>query len=134
MWFYVVTSMLQGTVRCLGPTQELKMKFGGGYILEARLPRHRHPDLIRELQRAFPQAVISSSGESWSDVACLSLQQEHLDVPALFEFAERARSSLEIGTYAVSQGTLEHVFMRIAEAANGSTPGSPQADHGGRDL
>lgn len=115
---YSAQSCVQGTVRCLGSPQHLKTKYGGGYVLEARLPVEHHSALLERAQAAFPAAACVSHSEDGSDVLQITLQQQGLDVPALFEFVEAQHAGLGIMTYAVSQSTLEHVFVRIANGGD----------------
>lgn len=77
-----------------------------------------HSALLERAQAAFPAAACVSHSEDGSDVLQITLQQQGLDVPALFEFVEAQHAGLGIMTYAVSQSTLEHVFVRIANGGD----------------
>jgi ABC-type multidrug transport system ATPase subunit len=106
--------LVHGRLRCVGAPLDLKARLCGGYVVEARLPRERHAEFADRVRAAMPEADVSVTGESWSDIVVVSVTAEELDVPMLFEVVEREHRELEGTSYSVAQASLEHVFMRIA--------------------
>ncbi|BDA45751.1 probable ATP-binding cassette sub-family A member 3 [Coccomyxa sp. Obi] len=124
-----------GRLRCLGAVQHLKNRFGAGYLLTLRLNRQQHmaaataggsaggapPALQRQeaaavawVQRAAPAAQLQP-GRRMPGTLTFSIAQQDLDLPSLFASMEEARAELGVDEYSISQTTLEHVFVALAE-------------------
>lgn len=106
--------MLQGELRCVGSPIDLKACLNGGYVVEARLPRRSHGGFVAGLRDAFPAARLTVVEEPWSDIVVITLSEDALDVPRLYEVVEDLHGEFEGQSYAVSQASLEHVFMHVA--------------------
>ena len=73
--------MVKGELRCLGSTQHLKNKYGGGYMLEVKMKNvgqsstFNNPNwdaLEQQIQEQFPKAELS---ESFADRRTYSIPQ-----------------------------------------------------------
>jgi hypothetical protein len=93
---------------------ELKAELCGGYVVESRLPRDQHSAFVSGMRETFPNAHLQVTEQPWSDIIVVTVSEEGLDVPRLFERAEELHTELEGLSYAVSQASLEHVFMHVA--------------------
>ncbi|KAL8586837.1 hypothetical protein ACOMHN_052713 [Nucella lapillus] len=115
--------MINGQLKCLGPTQHLKTKYGSGYLLEIKLGgggSTSHEDLedrVKALEQhllgLFPSATCL---ESFAERAQYKIPQS--DVPALslvFAELERAKQTHNVEEYSFSQSTLEQVFLNFAK-------------------
>jgi ATP-binding cassette subfamily A (ABC1) protein 5 len=139
--------MVKGELRCLGSTQHLKNKYGGGYMLEVKL-KHRHVNnsadgwesVEAEVMEFFTDAVLS---ESFADRRTYAIPQSSVSsLSTTFETLESCKyhtrmnamnsvinafgiisvkSRFDIEEYSFGQTTLEQVFIEFAkqqEAAN----------------
>ncbi|KAM9296636.1 ABC-type organic anion transporter ABCA8-like [Gastrophryne carolinensis] len=109
-----VAIMVSGKLRCIGSIQQLKSKFGKGYLLEMKVKDSQHADTLhKEITRMFPQATRQDRFSSllvykipMSDVR--SLSQAFLQL-------EEAKHMHNIEEYSFSQATLEQVFLELVK-------------------
>eukprot|EP01113_Clastostelium_recurvatum_P022760 TRINITY_DN2727_c0_g1_i3.p1 TRINITY_DN2727_c0_g1~~TRINITY_DN2727_c0_g1_i3.p1 ORF type:complete len:854 (+),score=218.34 TRINITY_DN2727_c0_g1_i3:132-2693(+) len=102
--------MSQGTLRCLGPQQHLKAKFGQGYSLKVNSDPTYDNDVIEFVQNMFPFARIS---ERFPGYVTFQVPRAGLVVSDLFEKMEAARQRVHIDDWGISQTSLEDVFLTI---------------------
>lgn len=132
--------LVRGSMRCIGPIQHLKNKYGGGYTLEVKVQKERAPppvslvsasafphpssstneqqtnNMIEEVQtlvqETFPNAVLD---EQFDERLIYKVPQTDVTSLALiFETLEKVKSDGLIDEYALSQTTLEQVFLQFA--------------------
>jgi ATP-binding cassette subfamily A (ABC1) protein 3 len=108
--------MVAGSLRCLGSTQHIKSKFGGGSNLTMKLPHaHQVPDAIERVQRTLPSAVVKE----------VHLTQISFDIrrtpndkwSELFETVAKLAEELQVVDYSLSQCTLEQAFLELSRTA-----------------
>lgn len=112
--------MVAGTLKCLGPTQHLKTKFGGGYTLEVKLRQTQEDDADDQLEALndyvkaiFPQVVIL---EQFGDRVQYKVPSDNVKaLSVVFSAVESAKDRLKIEEYSFSQSTLEQVFIQFAK-------------------
>ncbi|XP_022092654.1 ATP-binding cassette sub-family A member 5-like isoform X2 [Acanthaster planci] len=124
--------MVSGRLMCLGTTQHLKSKYGGGYLLEAKLNPgqayysmdHATDEADRLLERlgtalhdkiqeVFPSAeLLESFGER---VTYKIPSQDVQSLATVFAALEEGKETLQIEEYSFSQATLEQVFLEFAK-------------------
>jgi len=114
--------MVGGRLRCLGTGQHLKSRFGAGYTLEVRIPIHRTADARAFVESTFPGSVCAEQhgGQLRYDIPRSTLQ-----LGEMFDKMEGARSTLEIQDYALSQTTLEKIFLKFAAEQEEEIGGAP---------
>jgi len=128
-----IAIMKQGQLLCIGPSQHLKSKFGGGYRIEIKTS----PDSSRErlesfMKINFPQArLVESHGnmhyyelkfrderpdgdESLPEDAASSREPE-LSLAVLFSRLHGGKEEIGIVDYSVSQTTLEQIFIKMVK-------------------
>ncbi|XP_047474330.1 phospholipid-transporting ATPase ABCA3-like [Penaeus chinensis] len=121
-----------GGLRCIGSVQHLKNKYGGGYTLEVKLekqetcavslngesPTHTSLDenVVTETKKiimnSFPKAELD---EEFGELLHYKIPQS--DIKSLansFAVLEKAKGDRLISEYALSQTTLEQVFLQFA--------------------
>ncbi|XP_037078455.1 phospholipid-transporting ATPase ABCA1-like [Pollicipes pollicipes] len=116
--------MVRGSLRCLGSTQHLKNKYGGGYVLEMKLvsgPAADVADRLEKVQRLvselFASAVVE---ENYGERLRYSIPQEDVDCLSRgFGALQDAKARLGLEEYSLSQTTLEQVFLRFAREQEG---------------
>ncbi|XP_063236956.1 phospholipid-transporting ATPase ABCA7-like isoform X2 [Bacillus rossius redtenbacheri] len=107
-----VTVMVNGTFRCLGSTQHLKSKYGGGYMLTVRCSEEKRAATLGLVAERLPRAQMK---EQHYNQLRYELPQESLRLSQVFRDMERARRDGLLLDYSLSQTTLEEVFMRFAK-------------------
>ncbi|XP_077979636.1 cholesterol transporter ABCA5-like [Glandiceps talaboti] len=120
--------MTLGQLRCVGSTQHLKDKYGGGYVLEVKLKVAAGSDdaaeetelaeKVRVLQEfvmeLFPPAQVM---EKFNERILYKIPQDDVSsLAAVFSALEKGKASLGIEEYSFSQSTLEQVFLGFAKA------------------
>ncbi|XP_033111834.1 ATP-binding cassette sub-family A member 5-like [Anneissia japonica] len=113
---------------CLGTTQHLKDKYGGGYLLEAKLNlvafargagdttallEDKLTKFIRHVRTFFPSAEVI---ECFSERVTIKVPRDEVNSLAkVFEIMQEGKSEFEIEEYSFSQSTLEQVFIEFAK-------------------
>nr|XP_006816828.1 PREDICTED: ATP-binding cassette sub-family A member 5-like [Saccoglossus kowalevskii] len=110
--------------RCLGSTQHLKDKYGGGYILEVKLKSSDDEEdvstLAEKIQKletfvmdAFPSANMI---ENFGERIMYKIPRDGVKSLAIvFDTLEEGKPELDIEEYSFSQSTLEQVFLQFAK-------------------
>ncbi|XP_066091780.1 ABC-type organic anion transporter ABCA8 isoform X2 [Saccopteryx bilineata] len=109
-----VAIMVSGKLKCIGPIQQLKSKFGKDYLLEMKVktPRQVEP-LHTEILRLFPQAARQ---ERYSYLMVYKLPVEDVrPLSQAFFKLERVKQSFDLEEYSLSQSTLEQVFLELSK-------------------
>lgn len=122
--------MVGGRFTCLGTPQHLKNRFCSTYKLEFRCGGYggggggeaqaSEEAVVGQLQRRLSEFVAENFAGARLQEAhghCLRFQvaSEGLDLGRTFAVIEAAKEQLGVEDYAVSQGTLEEVFIRLAK-------------------
>ena len=113
--------MVNGELRCLGSTQYLKNKYGGGYLLEIKCDSDlaAWEGLQTEVEAIFGRDKVSIY-ESFSNRRTYSVSQDGVrSLSTVFESLEELKAEYNVEEYSFGQTTLEQVFIRFAkEQAN----------------
>ncbi|XP_067859732.1 phospholipid-transporting ATPase ABCA3 [Heptranchias perlo] len=107
--------MVNGQFKCLGSPQHLKNKFGSGYTLLVKILGDRDkPDL--EPFKNFVETTFEGSilKDEHQGMVHYHLTSKLLTWAQIFGTLERAKEKYNIKDYAVSQITLEQVFLSFA--------------------
>jgi len=106
--------MVKGQLRCLGTSQSLKQRFGTGFILDLTLSVDKHEDLRNELNASFGGGA--QELESHEESIKFAIRgNDDKSLADMFEELELIHSKIAIdGGYALSQTTLENIFIRMA--------------------
>ena len=87
--------MVKGELRCLGSTQHLKNKYGGGYILDLKCSEHPSTwdDLHASVEEIFERGSVTID-ESLSDRRTYSVSQQGVkSLGKVFESLEKRKTS-----------------------------------------
>jgi len=112
--------MAAGELRCLGSVQHLKSRFGKGYHLEINTDESHEKAVEKFVKDTFKGAELK---ESHANRLKYEVPQQDISLSDIFAAMEQAKVTLSITDYAVSQSTLEQIFVSIAAAAD------PEANH-----
>jgi ABC-type multidrug transport system ATPase subunit len=109
--------MKLGEMVCLGDSQHLRSAHGTGFLLELSL---RTPDAVDEAKQfvaaTFPGAVIVDEHATMLNYEIPKNSISRLS--AAFRTMEMAKQKLQIVDYALSQSTLEQVFLKQIRPSN----------------
>eukprot|EP00898_Chlorokybus_atmophyticus_P008904 jgi/Chlat1/9014/Chrsp94S08294 len=100
--------MVAGRLVCVGSPQHLKSRFGEGYHLEIKAAG----DVRAFVKDTFPSATLV---EHHGERVKYQLPMKNLSLAAVFRAVESNRVALGISDYAVSQSSLEQVFISFAK-------------------
>eukprot|EP00049_Salpingoeca_infusionum_P024784 m.17093 g.17093 ORF g.17093 m.17093 type:complete len:1663 (+) comp7307_c0_seq1:134-5122(+) len=104
--------MVKGKLVCVGSPQHLKTKFGDGYTIElktqlaSQIPAAE--DFVKE------NLVSAQVDERFGNRIVFRVSLQDSDLVRVFEMLEAHKGTLHIQEYAVSQATLEQVFLKFA--------------------
>jgi ABC-type multidrug transport system ATPase subunit len=121
--------MVNGTMRCLGSSQELKVLYGTGYVLsiklnalraaadrgvkaDAALQTHLQEALEAFVKELYPEATLMVN--SSTAIRNYEIPRVDIDLGAFFEAIEARRTEIYIADYSISMPTMEQVFNRFA--------------------
>ncbi|KAM4664973.1 ABC-type organic anion transporter ABCA8-like isoform 2-T2 [Discoglossus pictus] len=109
-----VAIMVSGKLRCIGSIQQLKSKFGKGYLLEIKVKDSQQVDVIHnEIIRLFPQAT---KQDRFSSLLSYKIPRDNVkSLSHAFLHLEEAKSAFNIEEYSFSQPTLEQVFIELTK-------------------
>ncbi|XP_078519131.1 phospholipid-transporting ATPase ABCA3 [Lissotriton helveticus] len=104
--------MVNGQFKCLGSPQHLKSKFGSGYTLLAKVKSDGDEDGILAfkdfVEMTFPGSVLKHEHQG---MVHYHLTDKSLSWAKVFGVLEKAKEMYHLEDYAVSQISLEQVFM-----------------------
>jgi len=107
--------MAAGQLRCLGSVQHLKSRFGKGYHLEINTDESHEKAVEDFVQNTFKGAELK---EVHAGRLKYEVPQQDISLSGIFAAMEEAKPRFQIKDYAVSQSTLEQIFVSIAAAAD----------------
>ena len=103
--------MVNGQFKCLGSTQHLKNKFSKGFILTIKTG-HDDDDNIETIRQRVQQEFSSAQlKERYMDILTFHITDDHCKWSHIFETMATMKVELGLTDYAVSQTSLEQVFL-----------------------
>jgi len=108
--------MVAGRIRALGTVQQLKTQFGGSYSLEIRV-KDGCGEAVEKYIAALPwkAELLDQSLLILRYRISKNAMPSGVAMPEMFEVLEQAKASQGIAQYALSQTTLEQVFIHLAK-------------------
>lgn len=103
--------MVGGRMRCIGTTTHLKNRYGQGYQLDANTGSQPVKPLSRFIRQNFPGAHVIEKHENSLKY---SIPKGNYTLGELFGIFEHRRAELNISEYALSETSLEQVFISFA--------------------
>ena len=119
-----VGMMAEGKLRCLGSAQHLKERFGSGYAVDIKIAAAGRKsdanadarvadETFAEMAAAAPDGTVRMIERAGARVKIRVEGREAL--AAAFVVGERRRAEGALEHYAVTQSSLEDVFVRVCE-------------------
>ncbi|CEF67910.1 ATP-binding cassette sub-family A member 2 [Strongyloides ratti] len=113
--------MGKGRVLCDGTSDFLKKKFGTGYQLTFTLENNSvfiKENILEFVKRVIPNAVVNTKDTSGQFSIILPINDKHM-FSQLFKNLEKNEKNLQIKSFGLSLNTLEQVFLKVGELADG---------------
>eukprot|EP00055_Hartaetosiga_balthica_P006636 m.21271 g.21271 ORF g.21271 m.21271 type:complete len:1697 (+) comp5336_c0_seq2:82-5172(+) len=107
-----IAIMVKGRIVCIGSPTHLKNKYGTGYSLEVKTLNSRVGDIEEILKEKFDGVELE---ENFDGHATYRLDIQDNNLATVFRLMEAKKSDMDITEYALSQSTLEQVFLRFAK-------------------
>ncbi|XP_068455300.1 retinal-specific phospholipid-transporting ATPase ABCA4-like isoform X1 [Clinocottus analis] len=112
--------MVNGTFKCLGTIQNLKYKFGDGYVVTMKIKAAKagvSPDL--EPVESFIESSFPSCVQREKHYNTLQYEIASSSLARIFQLVVANKERLSIEDYSVSQTTLDQVFVNFAKQQAG---------------
>jgi len=104
--------MINGSLQAVGTAQQLKSKFGKGYLLETKAPEDRTDEVVQFIKQQYPGADLV---DQYGEMRNFAIPQGGLKLSEAFSLLEENKARLGIIDYSLSQASLEQVFLRFAK-------------------
>lgn len=108
-----IAILSHGKLMCIGKPEELKLRLGMGHHLNVSLPENK----IGELH----DAILEVSEDAKIDTQLAGnveyVLPKSVPLSSIFSFVESHRGALRIKDWAISQSTLEDVFLSVTKKA-----------------
>eukprot|EP00761_Pharyngomonas_kirbyi_P012678 gb/GECH01012705.1/.p1 GENE.gb/GECH01012705.1/~~gb/GECH01012705.1/.p1 ORF type:complete len:859 (+),score=194.83 gb/GECH01012705.1/:1-2577(+) len=111
--------MARGALRCVGSGLHLKNTFGEGFRLEINFDEPNQEEAQAYMKDNFPQAKIHTL---FAGTATYEIQKESVSLSKLFSKMENDKGQNGIRDWAISQTSLEDVFLSIIRQDNSADP------------
>ncbi len=105
--------MSRGKLMCIGKPEELKLRLGMGHHLDISLPEGKVAELHSAMLSLSPMAQIDTKMAGSVEYAL----PKSVPLSEIVSLIERRRRDLHIYDWAISQSTLEDVFMSVTKRA-----------------
>ncbi|XP_039671640.1 retinal-specific phospholipid-transporting ATPase ABCA4-like [Perca fluviatilis] len=112
--------MVNGTFKCLGTIQQLKYKFGDGYVVTMKIKAAKvglPPDL--EPVESFLESSFPGCVQREKHYNTLQYEIASSSLARIFQLVVANKERLSIEDYSVSQTTLDQVFVNFAKQQTG---------------
>ncbi|XP_031720819.1 retinal-specific phospholipid-transporting ATPase ABCA4-like isoform X1 [Anarrhichthys ocellatus] len=112
--------MVNGNFKCLGTIQNLKYKFGDGYVVTMKIKAAKaglSPDL--EPVESFIESSFPSCVQREKHYNTLQYEIASSSLARIFQLVVANKERLSIEDYSVSQTTLDQVFVNFAKQQTG---------------
>ena len=106
--------MVDGAMRCLGPIQSLKSRYGRGYKLDLRYDPSSAispSEIIKFIEKACPGSTLE---EHEPPCLTLTIPQHGTSLAYIFSHLREARQRLAVLESSLTQCTLEQIFVLMA--------------------
>lgn len=110
--------MADGEVKCIGLSADLKSRFGEGYKLSVQVARNGNEEEVHKfILELVPQAVLINK---LSGTRHYQVPKKSITLDKVFQHMEENKERLRITDWAITNTTLEEVFLRISHQHNQS--------------
>jgi len=104
--------MADGEIQCIGVSADLKKRFGEGYKLSVQVARGMSDQPAHEfIKKLIPEAILLNE---LAGTRNYEVSKEHVTLEAVFKAMEENKDKLNITDWAITNTTLEEVFLKIS--------------------
>eukprot|EP01135_Chromosphaera_perkinsii_P001266 Nk52_evm39s163 gene=Nk52_evmTU39s163 len=114
-----LTIMVDGRFKCIGSPQHLKNKFGGGYQLILQIAEGKKEALKVFMDENLP---LGNLKEEHNSMLHYEFQKVGFTIGSVFVALEKAKSQFGVEDYALTQTSLEQVFIEFAAKKDEDEP------------
>jgi ABC-type multidrug transport system ATPase subunit len=108
--------MVNGEFTCIGTTQHLKNRFGGGYTLQIKVNNEAALNSVKEfIEARFLNSILKDQHGNKIEYI---IPHKGNSLGKIFGIMEMNKDNFLIGDYSVSQTTLDQVFINFAKSNN----------------
>merc|ERR1712154_146423 len=110
--------MVNGQLRCIGTAQHLKSRYGKGYQLDITLTQSAVNNDDEKEKAQTLEDLQNELAKNFGTITLLVKNEEQLKLGAMFNILEelkKGKFSEVVQAYALSQTTLEQIFIRMAK-------------------
>lgn len=115
-----IAIMVKGKIRCLGPTQYLRSKYGEGYTLTLKVKNDNletnkcHLEEVKqEMRTILPNSMLKDEHQRVL-LYHIPHNNNQLNWSSLFSISNKLKSQFDLEDYQLSDTTLEEIFLNIA--------------------
>ncbi|KAJ3687005.1 hypothetical protein LUZ61_016169 [Rhynchospora tenuis] len=108
---------VDGSLQCIGTSQELKAKYGGLYVLTITAQANQDEDIESMVKEHFPKV---RKTYHISGTQKFEMPKKGVKISSVFDLMEQAKKKLDITAWGLADTTLEDVFIKVARRANAS--------------
>ncbi|GJD05687.1 ABC transporter A family member 8 [Galdieria sulphuraria] len=101
--------MANGSLKCIGSPEELKIRLGKGFRLNISCPRKRIQSVRSFIEEQYPEAFLDHSLAG----SIIFWLPRNISIASVFELMEKVKDELSIQDWGISQSTLEDVFISV---------------------
>ncbi|KHJ83377.1 hypothetical protein OESDEN_16926 [Oesophagostomum dentatum] len=111
-----IAILQKGRMIAIGTSQQLKSRFGNSFTITMVAPRlEERDDVIKGVQRAFPDATLKTPKESLTLSLKWQIPRRETDRwSTLFREVQSLAASLGVVDFCVTQSSLEETFLRLS--------------------
>lgn len=102
--------MSRGRLRCIGPQQHLKRRYGSGYTLKISYSQHNEEKALQFIEKLLPTSMIQ---EQFLGSCRFQIPGSDLKISIVFEQMEKNKKRAGIDDWSLSQTSLDEVFLNI---------------------
>ncbi|KAJ4809127.1 ABC transporter A family protein [Rhynchospora pubera] len=108
---------VDGSLQCIGTSQELKAKYGGLFVLTITAQSNQDEQIESMVKEHFPKV---RKTYHISGTQKFEMPKKGVKISSVFDLMEQAKKKLDITAWGLADTTLEDVFIKVARRANAS--------------
>ncbi|XP_014230700.1 ATP-binding cassette sub-family A member 1-like [Trichogramma pretiosum] len=113
--------MAEGKLVCMGPSQELKHRFGAGYNIQIKMNPEKSPDEIENIKKSISDALHCEIIDENKGYIMYHVIPKDTTWRRMFDACTEVKDKYEsVEDFAVLSSTLEQLFLMFAKSSNTS--------------
>lgn len=108
--------MVSGEFKCLGSVQHLKNKYSKGFVLTIKMGKDDEQLMMNVQNRVRDAFQLAELKEKYLDILTFHITNTQLKWSEMFRVCANLKEELDIQDYALTQMSLEQVFMIFSKS------------------